>query len=112
MVDNMQVITLACAQHIDQDFKPHLYHVIFSTFQLLIEATSSGVNIQKALATVNITVTRNEHGPVFGAPSYQKTIYDTTPLGDVILTVAASDNDGVRSNDQSMLRNVKLNICR
>ena len=68
-------------------------------FQLLVEATRVAVSTQTATCTVDITVTRNENGPIFqypfGRTDYIVTIVDTTVEGTVIETVSATDLDGV-----------------
>ena len=39
---------------------------------------------------------RNAHAPVFSQSQYQTQVDDTTPLGQTIFTVNATDADGVR----------------
>ncbi|KAK3089813.1 hypothetical protein FSP39_006721 [Pinctada imbricata] len=64
-------------------------------YQLLVEAQASdGVSTQTAQAFVNITVTRNENGPIFTQDLYSTTIVDTTPIGNSLLTILAPDADG------------------
>ncbi|XP_046579035.1 protocadherin Fat 4-like [Haliotis rubra] len=64
-------------------------------YQLQIEATATlDISVQTATTVVNITVTRNENGPVFTDNSYVTSIRDTTVIGTVVLTVTASDMDG------------------
>ena len=46
-------------------------------------------------AQVQINVVRNPSPPVFNLPSYQVTINENFPLGDVVVDVQAADNDGV-----------------
>lgn len=55
----------------------------------------SADQLSTADATVNITVTRNENGPVFTSSFYEQTIVDTTPVGNSVLQVTASDRDQV-----------------
>lgn len=55
----------------------------------------SADQLSTADATVNITVTRNENGPVFTSSIYEQTIVDTTPVGNSVLQVTASDRDQV-----------------
>lgn len=55
----------------------------------------SADQLSTAEATVNITVTRNENGPVFTSSIYEQTIVDTTPVGNSVLQVTASDRDQV-----------------
>ena len=61
-------------------------------YQLLVQATAGS---QVATAYVNITVTRNEFGPICQQRNYNVTIQDTLPVGDQVITVGATDNDGV-----------------
>ena len=46
-------------------------------------------------ANVRINVIRNPSPPVFSLPGYTVTINENYPLGDVVVDVQASDNDGV-----------------
>ena len=55
----------------------------------------TGVSIQRAQAFVNITVTRNENGPVFSTINYVENVLDTSSIGTIALTVFAVDSDGV-----------------
>ena len=48
---------------------------------------------QKARAEVTVSVTRNEHAPVFNKAIYEEEISENFPLGDVIVSVTASDLD-------------------
>jgi len=76
-----------------------IFHFLFSLLQLLVKATRSAVSQQTVTCTVDITVSRNENGPVFQFPiglnSYVVTIPDTTPPGEIIQTISATDADGV-----------------
>ena len=56
-----------------------------------------------ATSTVDITVSRNENSPVFSAAVYRVTINETTNVGETILSVLATDADGVRSKTDSLL---------
>ena len=51
-----------------------------------------------ATSTVDIVVTRNPSAPIFTSSIYQQTIAETYSLGAIVLTVSASDQDGVRSS--------------
>ena len=51
---------------------------------------------QRDTADVTIRVTRNPSGPLFSEASYERTIPENYPLGPAILTVLATDQDGVR----------------
>ena len=51
---------------------------------------------QVARTTVNITVTRNEYSPKFSQGEYRKErVSEKTSVGTGILTVQATDRDGV-----------------
>ncbi|XP_035826841.1 protocadherin Fat 4, partial [Aplysia californica] len=64
-------------------------------YQLLVEAQAdTGLSIQTATAVVNITVLRNENGPVFTSVNYATSIQDTIPIGTFLVKVVASDADG------------------
>ena len=61
-------------------------------------ALSVGVSDQRIpektdVASVFITVTRDNQDPFFTLPSYNGTIVETSPVGTTVLTVAAEDND-------------------
>ena len=65
-------------------------------FQLQVEAVSdTGISIQTAIALVNITVVRNENGPIFTRTNYFTQVQDTITIGTFLIKVSASDNDGV-----------------
>ena len=54
------------------------------------------VTTQVARTTVNITVTRNEYSPKFNQGEYRKErVSEKTSVGTSILTVQATDRDGV-----------------
>ena len=50
---------------------------------------------QKATATVPITVSRNENGPVFNPTSYTAKANESMALGTIVTQVTATDSDGV-----------------
>ena len=65
-------------------------------FVLVVRAYSSGAALphQGDEATVRLVVTgENRHPPVFTALSYQIIVQESEPLGSVVVSVAASDND-------------------
>lgn len=51
-----------------------------------------------ATATVTIQVTRNPSTPVFELTSYQKTINEYYPIGQMVLNITATDPDNVGIN--------------
>lgn len=70
--------------------------VLLLFFQFLVQASanSSSGSLLTDQATVTIIVTRNDNAPIF-IGDYNEEIPDTTPLGSTILTVRATDADGV-----------------
>ncbi|KAL8559117.1 hypothetical protein ACOMHN_046165 [Nucella lapillus] len=66
-----------------------------TSYRLEVQAElNTGVSIQRAQAFVNITVTRNENGPIFSTNNYVKNVQGTISIGTVLLTVTAQDADG------------------
>ena len=63
--------------------------------QLGVRAYDSVRPSQVANANVTITVNRNPTAPAFTLLNYVETIVETYTLGLEILTVDATDNDGV-----------------
>ena len=65
--------------------------------QIHIEANRQfEVTIQRATTVVNVTVTRNEFEPRFTQGEYRReAMNEKTAVGTKILTVSASDKDGV-----------------
>lgn len=61
--------------------------------QLVFVAYDTSNPTQKARAEVTVSVTRNEHAPVFSKAIYEEEISENFPLGDVIVQVAATDID-------------------
>lgn len=52
--------------------------------------------LNQGTSQVIVNMLRNEHFPQFNFVLYTKTVVDTTALGDEIIQVQATDNDGVR----------------
>ena len=68
--------------------------------QLEVEAEiNTRVSIQRAQVFVNVTVTRNENGPVFSTSNYVENVQDTASIGSIALTLFAIDADGVSDDD-------------
>ena len=69
-----------------------------ASFQLHVEARRQfEVTEQIAETVVNITVTRNEYAPRFAKSEYRvEKLSEKTAVGETILTVSATDRDGVR----------------
>jgi len=56
------------------------------------------VTVQTATTTINVTVTRNEYEPHFTKRQYRKeAVSEKLPVGSKILTLSATDKDGVSS---------------
>ncbi len=49
-----------------------------------------------ATAEVTILVQRNANAPQFSQTTYRMTLEEEAPLGEAVITVAATDDDGVR----------------
>ena len=75
----------------------HSVYPKLSFFQLVAEAVYSGVTIQTATATIDITVTRNQNAPRYlnNNNNFAKTISENFPLGDLVENITATDADGV-----------------
>lgn len=65
-----------------------------------MKATSSGLRTQTVEAYLNITVTRNENGPIFQLLPYEDRIEDTVTLSESVFKVTATDADGVSERFQ------------
>ncbi|CAH1795174.1 unnamed protein product, partial [Owenia fusiformis] len=65
-----------------------------STYTALIEAYDTHYPETKAKKNVTITVRRNPNGPEFSQLAYNKTIAETYSVGNSVLQVAATDDDG------------------
>jgi len=72
----------------------NMYRFCF-LLQLRVQAYDTKYRTQIAETTVPITVIRNENVPVFTQDPYRITINETIALGTCILTVSATDADGV-----------------
>ncbi|KAL3878042.1 hypothetical protein ACJMK2_035678, partial [Sinanodonta woodiana] len=62
-------------------------------FQIRVMARDLGVPYRFNTSIVKITTQRNFRAPVFQAASYSQTVVETLALGNVILTVIATDAD-------------------
>ena len=58
-----------------------------------MEARYQGVQLQLAVAYVDMQVRRNEHTPQFTQGEFRKELLENFPLGAPILTVQATDQD-------------------
>ena len=66
-----------------------------TAYELLVEAQfDTGITVQTATAVVDITVVRNENGPVFTSNNYIQSVQDTVAIGTFLLRVTANDADG------------------
>ena len=66
---------------------------MFNSSQIRIQARDNGVPFRFSTKVCQLTITRNFQVPIFNPRSYIQTVPETLPLGDVILTVTAVDND-------------------
>ena len=64
-------------------------------FQLRLTVYDTGYPDQIATATAEVTISRNEFAPVFTESPYRVTVNETIDVGKGILTVSATDKDGV-----------------
>ncbi|XP_076458558.1 cadherin EGF LAG seven-pass G-type receptor 1-like [Babylonia areolata] len=68
-------------------------------YRLLIQAADNGYPAKTDLAVVTVLVNRNLNSPVFLPTVYNVTILDNSNLGDVIVTVTATDSDFIAPNN-------------
>ena len=61
--------------------------------QIRIRARDNGTPFRFNTTVCVVTITRNFQAPVFGDLQYSAVVPETFPLGDVILTVTATDAD-------------------
>ena len=74
--------------------------MIRGTFlQIRVVAYDSCNPVQQVVAIVRITVIRNKNQPIFDREEYTSSIFETIPVGDIILTVKATDADEGVSGD-------------
>ena len=67
--------------------------ILALTFQIRIRARDSGTPFSFNTTVCVVTITRNFQPPVFTDQQYSAFVPETFPLGDVILSVNAIDND-------------------
>ncbi|KAH3873274.1 hypothetical protein DPMN_036505 [Dreissena polymorpha] len=65
-------------------------------FQAQFGAYDSLNPVQRARAALTIRVLRNQNTPVFNPSAYLQTIADTYEIGADVITLTATDADGVR----------------
>lgn len=70
----------------------------FDLLQLVVTAYDSLATRLVATATVTIHVTRNPSTPIFELTSYQTTITEYYPIGQMVLNITATDPDSVCIN--------------
>ena len=68
-------------------------------YQLRIRARDGGVPFKFSIKVCRLTITRNFQTPVFSENNYGVIVSETLPLGDVILTVTATDSDPLPPNN-------------
>lgn len=69
--------------------------LIIIILQIQILAYDTAYPNNRASVQVIITVIRNANAPEFSKVRYSQKITETFPIGDDILTVSATDKDGV-----------------
>lgn len=72
-----------------------LYEYVAMCLQARFTAYDSANPRQVARAELSIRVVRNQNGPVYNPATYRMTIAETYEVGSVVLTLTASDADGV-----------------
>ena len=63
--------------------------------QLRVTAVDDAEPGRMATADVTILVQRNANAPKFGRENYRATVSDTATLGEPIINITATDDDGV-----------------
>ena len=69
----------------------------------MFEASYQGVQLQTAVAYLDVRVRRNEHSPQFTSGEYRAELLENFPLGLSILQVQATDEDEHVSCDVTYL---------
>lgn len=67
--------------------------VYFTWLQLRVQAYDSQYPNDRAEATVNITILRNEYAPEFYPSPIYKTVEETLPIGSLVTIVNATDKN-------------------
>ena len=64
------------------------------SFSILIKVSDSGLPVLLTTATVELTIDDvNEHHPSFEMPAYSANLKETTPVGNLVHSVKANDDD-------------------
>ena len=63
------------------------------TLQVSAEVYDDANPEKRGLGNLTITVRRNERGPRFDRTDYTETLLETTPIGTVVVTLLARDED-------------------
>ena len=74
-------------------------------------ATDNGFPRLSTSVRVTVTVVRNRFGPVFQQDVYEESISESTPAGTRILTVLATEQEGVRTRCGPLVFTI-LNIIK
>ncbi|CAG5130538.1 unnamed protein product, partial [Candidula unifasciata] len=84
----------AAASNGDITVKVSVANDDLTTYTLVVRATlDTGLSVQTADSIVTVTVIRNLHAPAFNSTDYVTTIWDTTEIGSLVLSVFATDAD-------------------
>ena len=80
------------------------HHALCLTFQITVRAVDSVYPNNPGSCTLSVPVNRNPAAPVFQPSNAVFTIPDTTPIGEEIYDVNATDADGVSLLIHSIIR--------
>ncbi|XP_048248833.1 cadherin EGF LAG seven-pass G-type receptor 2-like [Haliotis rufescens] len=71
-----------------------------TSYKIYVRAEDSGSPRLYDIALVELTINRNLNPPIFNPVSYQMTILETRPIGDVVVRVTATDADNQNPNNE------------
>ncbi|XP_046560782.1 cadherin-related tumor suppressor-like [Haliotis rubra] len=66
-----------------------------TNYKIYVRAEDNGSPRLYDIALVELTINRNLNPPIFNPVTYEETILETWPIGDVVLRVTASDADNL-----------------
>lgn len=68
--------------------------------QLSVIAKDLGNPAGRSPIKVTVNIARNPAAPVFSQRNYEVTINENVPRGFSVISISATDNDGVSTNNQ------------
>ncbi|XP_046583162.1 protocadherin Fat 1-like [Haliotis rubra] len=71
-----------------------------TNYKIYVRAEDNGSPKLYDIALVELTINRNLNPPIFNPVTYEETILETRPIGDVVLRVTASDADNLSPNNE------------